>query len=91
MDEKRVEQAIDEPIWVKPLKGTESLTIRSLLVFRAIKRELGDKRGRVDYQKIADELGLVWNNVKYAVNALVKAGVIEKEDGELRVVKKLVV
>lgn len=90
MDEKREEQVIDEPIWVKPLKGTDALTIRSLRVFRALKRELGDRRGRVDYQKVADELGLVWNNVKYAVNALVKAGVVAKEDGELRIVKKLV-
>lgn len=90
MDEKREEQAIDEPIWVKPLKGADALTIRSLRVFRALKRELGDRRGRVDYQKVADELGLVWNNVKYAVNALVKAGVVAKEDGELRIVKKLV-
>ena len=39
----------------------------------------------VDYRKIADEVGMSWNGVKYAVSALIRYGFIKKEDGKLSV------
>ena len=39
----------------------------------------------MDYRKIADEVGMSWNGVKYAVSALIRYGFIKKEGGKLSV------
>lgn len=81
---------MEETMIIRPFPGTEGLTVRTLRVFKVIARELDGRTGRVDYQFVADELGIEWNNVKYAVQALVRAEVLQKEDGKLTVLKKLV-
>lgn len=69
----------------------DGLTVRTLRVLKFIEDELGDRTDRVDYALIAGVLNLEWNNVKYAVQSLVKAGILKKSDGKLTVVKRIVV
>lgn len=77
-------------ITITPIAGTEGLTVRTLRILQVIARELGERTDSVDYDAIARELNTKWNNVKYAVGALVKAGILTRSDGRLTVLKRIV-
>ncbi len=77
-------------ITITPIAGTEGLTVRTLRILQVIARELGERTDSVDYDAIARELNTKWNNVKYAVGALVKAGILARSDGRLTVLKQIV-
>ena len=64
---------------------TSHLTIATLRVYQCLKNKLQDRAEVVDYRKVADEVGMSWNGVKYAVSALIRYGFIKKEDGKLSV------
>ena len=81
---------MQETMIIRPNKESDRLTLRTLKVMKEVQKRLGDRTERVDYKAIATVLGLKWNNVKYAVNTLVKAGFLAKEDGKLTVLKKVV-
>ena len=59
--------------------------IATLRVYQCLKDKLQDRAEVVDYRKIADEVGMSWNGVKYAVSALIRYGFIKKEGGKLSV------
>lgn len=80
---------MQETLIINP-NGTDDLNVRTLKVMKIIIRELGDRIDRVDYNLIKAELGIEWNQVRYSVTALCKAGALEKVDGKLRVLKKIV-
>lgn len=81
---------MQETIIVRPNKGTDRLTLRTLKIMKEVQKQIGERTERADYKAIAVALNLKWNNVKYAVNTLVKAGFLAKEDGKLTVLKKVV-
>ena len=64
---------------------TTHLTVATLRVYQCLKDKLQDRAEVVDYRKIADEVGMSWNGVKYAVSALIRYGFIKKEGGKLSV------
>lgn len=64
---------------------TTHLTVATLRVYQCLKDKLQDCAEVVDYRKIADEVGMSWNGVKYAVSALIRYGFIKKEGGRLSV------
>lgn len=81
-----------ESIIFRPLEGTERLTVATLKVAQEIFRTIGDRTERVDYNAIAGVVHMTWSGVSYAVNALVKAQVLEKtSNGKLRVLRKIVI
>lgn len=80
-----------ETIIFRPVEGTEHLTVQTLKVAKEITKELGDKAGRVDYNKIAKATGLTRNGVSYAVDVLVKAEILDRANGELCVRRKIVI
>ena len=80
---------MQETLIVK-LNGTDDLNVRTLRVMKIITEELGERTDRVDYNLIKAKLGIEWNQVRYSVLALCKAGALEKVDGKLRVLKKIV-
>lgn len=80
---------MQESMIIRPNKGADRLTLRTLKVMKEVQKRLGDRTERVDYKAIATVLNLKWNNVKYAVNALVKAGFLAKEYDKLTVLKKV--
>lgn len=55
----------------------------SLRVLEKLSEELGDQAGRVSYTKIAQELDLSRNAVKYAVERMIQRGTIEYKNGDL--------
>lgn len=81
---------MEETILFKPSKEIDDVKVKHLRVLKVLVRELGERRGRVDYGAVAAELRIDWNDVRYAVQALVKAGVLDKSDGMLAVIKKVV-
>lgn len=81
----------NEMLVVRPDENMGKLTVKRLQVFKAISKELGDRKARVDYEKIAREVGMTYNGVKYAVGGLLKAKLLGVEDGKLYVIKKAVI
>lgn len=80
-----------ETIIFRPVEGTEHLTVQTLKVAKEIIKELGDRQDRVDYHKIAVATGLTRNGVSYAVDVLVRAEILDRENGKLSVRRKIVI
>lgn len=72
-----------EMLVVRTDGAIRGLTVKRLLVFKKIADELGDRRGRVDYNKIGESVGMSANGVKYAVGGLLRANLLGVENGEL--------
>lgn len=81
---------IQETIIFRPDESIKGLTVRQLCVFKEISKILGDHAGRVNYADIAAKIGITRNGVSYVVNTLVKANVLERKDGKLKILKKIV-
>ena len=81
---------MENTIVVKFEPKIDTLTVRALRVMKSLQRELGECSGRVPYGKIAKELGLEWNHVKYDVKRLVKAGVLDVSGGKISILKRIV-
>ena len=88
--QKTMETA-NEILVVRPDDNMDNLTVKRLKVFKEISKELGDKKGRVDYEEIAKKVGMSYSGVKYAVGGLLKAKLLGVEDGKLYVIKKSVI
>ena len=80
-----------EAIVFRPDEGTKTLTLNQLCVFREISKLLGSRRDRIDYKNVAERTGMSWNGVSYAVDKLVRLGLLGRENGKLYVIKKFVI
>lgn len=81
---------IQETIIFRPDESLKRLTVRQLCVFKEISKRLGESAGRVNYTEIGKNTGLTRNGVAYVVDTLVKANVLERRDGKLKIIKKIV-
>ena len=81
---------IQETIIFRPDDSLKRLTVRQLCVFKEISKILGERAGRVNYTEIAKKTGLTRNGVSYVVETLVRANVLERKDGKLKILKKIV-
>ncbi len=81
---------IQETIIFRPDESLKRLTVRQLCVFKEISKRLGERAGRVNYAEIGRNTGLTRNGVSYVVETLVKANVLERKNGELKILKKIV-
>ena len=79
-----------EMIVFRPDAETEKLTVRQLKVLREIAKILGERTERVNYSRVGKSVGLTYNGVSYAVEALVRANLLAKEDGKLRLLKRVI-
>ena len=83
---------MQETIVFRPIKGTEHLTVNALKVLKVIVEEIGDRADRVDYHLIMRRAEIdEWNQVKYAIRTLCNANVLQKSEGQLKVLKKIVI
>ena len=81
---------IQETIIFRPDDSLKRLTVRQLCVFKEISKALGESAGRVNYAEIGKITGLTRNGVSYVVETLVRANVLERKDGKLKILKKIV-
>lgn len=79
-----------EMIVLRPVKAAGRLTVRQLQVLKSISKALGDKPGRVDYEKIGKGIGMTEGGVRYAVGALLRAQILSFENGNLKVQQRIV-
>ena len=81
---------IQETIIFRPDDSLKRLTVRQLCVFKEISKLLGERAGRVNYTEIAAKIGISRNGVAYVVDTLVKANVLQRNNGELKILKQIV-
>lgn len=85
-----MKEKIRETIIFRPDDSVERLTVRQLYVLKEIQKQLGERTGHVDYGAISEATGMTWNGVSYAVETLVKKRILERKNGELTILKKIV-
>jgi predicted transcriptional regulator len=81
---------LNETITVKLLNNTGRLTLTSCRVHKELVRRLGETSDWVDYQSVAEELGISYDDVKRSVTLLVQAGVLTKGNKQLTIIKEFV-
>lgn len=64
------------------------MTINTINLLHFLAEELGEKSGRVDYNKAAKKCGLTYQGVRYAVGVLERSGYIKISDGQITVLQK---
>lgn len=63
------------------------MTVKTMELLRYLYAELGERSGRIDYEKAGKKIGMTYQGVRYAVGRLKKAGFIKIEDKEITVLQ----
>ena len=63
------------------------MTVKTMELLRYMYAELGEKSGRIDYEKAGKKIGMTRQGVRYAVGRLKTAGYIKIQNKEITVLQ----